>query len=157
MPLGNEETLTVLVLLGVFAAALYIFIRWIVDAPRTPDPWGDETEQALNNEESLPVCDHCLTPQSHNGWFCPHCGATVGPYINYMPFIYVFSQGEVLRAGVTERLRRSPLIIMGFLVFSFGMFAMASIFVLLVPVYWYLLFKNLWREDPPSQAAPMRL
>ncbi len=147
MPPGSEQTLTVLLILGAFGVALYQFVRWVMDAPRTLDPWGTEIDEALTREEALPLCHHCLTPQQHNGWFCPECGATVGPYSNYMPFIYVFSQGEVLRSGVTERMRRSPLITMGFVLLSLGMFAVAA------PFYWFFLFKNLRRGDEPRREA----
>jgi hypothetical protein len=85
-----------------------------------------------------------LTPQSHNGWFCPECGATVGPYCNYMPYVYVFAQGEVLRAGVADRVRHSVVVIAGFVLLSLGMYSVVA------PVYWYFLAKNLRRKDPLS-------
>ena len=82
MALGNEHILAVLVILGAFGLAVYRFILWIMEAPRTVEPWGDEAEKAVNDEEAVPLCHHCLTPQAHNGWFCPECGAIVGPYCN---------------------------------------------------------------------------
>src|SRR5262249_19353280 len=126
MPPNMEHTLTALIVLGICALAVYLFVRWVMKAPRTANPWDQETEDGLNDEKALPLCHHCLTPQEHSGWFCPECGATVGPYCNYMPYIYVFSEGEVLRAGVTERLRHSPLITIGFILFSLGMFTPAA-------------------------------
>ena len=140
MALGNEHTLVGLVILGICALAIYRFVLWVVETPRTVDPWGKETEEAVNRDEAVPLCHHCFTPQEHNGWFCPECGATVGPYCNYMPYVYIFSQGEVLRAGLTERMRRSPLITIGFVLLSLGMFAIAA------PIYWFFLFKNLHRS-----------
>ncbi len=119
-----------------------------MEAPRTVDPWGKETEEAIGREDAVPLCHHCLTPQVHSGWFCPECGATVGPYCNYMPYIYVFSQGEVLRAGTTERIRRSKLITIGFVLFSLDMFIIAA------PIYWFFLFRNLRRSDAEPLAAP---
>jgi hypothetical protein len=140
----------VLVILGICGVVAYRFILWIMAAPRTEDPWGRELDDAVNQEGAVPVCHHCFTPQEHNGWFCPECGATVGAYCNYMPFIYVFAEGEVLRAGVTERIRRSPLITIGYLLFSLGMFW------ILAPVYWFFLFKHL-REIriTPEQTQPL--
>ena len=150
MPVGNEHTLTVLLILGFIGVAVYRFVLWVMQAPRTADPWGKETEEALNQDESVPLCHHCLAPQEHNGWFCPQCGATVGPYSNYMPFIYVFAEGEVLRSGVTEGVRRSPLITFGYVLLSLGMFAIAA------PIYWYFLFKNLRQShDAPLEAPPV--
>jgi hypothetical protein len=146
--LSNEHVVTALVVLGILGVSLYRLVLWIMQAPRTDDPWGKETDEAVNQEEAVPVCHHCLTPQKHNGWFCPECGATVGPYCNYMPYIYIFSQGEVLRAGVTERIRRSRLITIGFVLFSLGMFAFAA------PIYWFFLFRNLRRANDEALEAP---
>jgi hypothetical protein len=145
---GDEHSLTALVILGMCAVALYRFILWIMEAPRTADPWDKKFEDVVNQEEAVPLCHHCLSPQKHNGWFCPECGATVGPYCNYMPYIYVFSQGEVLRAGVTERIRRNLLITIGFVLFSLGMFAVAA------PIYWFFLFKNLRRSGDAQPEGP---
>jgi len=143
----NEHTLAVLAILGLFLLAMYRLVYWIMESPRTADPWGEETEEALAQNEAVPVCHHCFTPQEHSGWFCPECGATAGPYCNYMPYIYIFSIGEVLRAGVTDRIRRNPLITLGFVLFSLGMFAVAA------PIYWFFLFKNLRRNDHPELEA----
>jgi hypothetical protein len=74
----------------------------------------------------------------------------VGPYCNYLPFVYVFSQGEVVRAGVTEHIRRSPLIVIGLVLLSLTMFALAA------PFYWFFLFKHLRQEDSAAEeAAPL--
>ena len=129
--------------------AIYRFVLWIVEAPRTVDPWGSVAEEAVNQEDAVLLCHHCFTPQEQHGWFCPKCGATVGPYCNYMPFIYAFSEGEVLRAGVTERMRRSPIITIGFILFSLGTFAIAA------PIYWFFLFRNLRRSGPTQPEAPL--
>lgn len=110
------------------------------------DPWGKEIDEAINRDDVVPVCHHCFTPQNHNGWFCPECGAIVGSYCNYMPYLYIFSEGEVLRAGVNERIRRSPLIAIGYILFSAGLFTAAA------PIYWFLLFMNLSRSGRPPPA-----
>src|SRR5215813_5978362 len=107
---ANEQALTALVLLAISGLAVWRLIVWLRETKCTPDPWGEDVQHAVEQEDALPLCPHCLSPQNHNGWFCPECGSTVGPYANYMPYIYVFSQGEVLRAGVTERFRHSSLI-----------------------------------------------
>lgn len=148
MPPENEHILTVLLILGFCAVVAYRLILWVINAPRTPDPWDKDIEEAVNREDAVVLCHHCLTPQEHNGWFCPNCGATVGPYCNYMPYVYVFSQGEVLRAGVTERLRRNPLITIGFVLFSISIFAIAA------PVYWFFLFRNLRRNAEAQPEGP---
>ena len=71
---------------------------------------------------------------------------------HYLPYVYIFSHGEVLRAGVTERLRRSPLIVIGFILLSLSLFAVVA------PIYWFFLFKNLRHgskaelDVPPANA-----
>jgi hypothetical protein len=135
----NERALTALVLLAICGLALYRFILWLRETRCTPDPWSDEVQHTLEQDDALPLCPHCLSPQNHNGWFCPECGSTVGPYANYMPYVYLFSQGEVLRAGVTDRFRQSPLIIIGFILLVLAILPIAA------PFYWFFLFKNLSR------------
>jgi len=144
---AQDQALTALVLLGICATAVYVFVLWVMEAPRTVNPWGKDIDEVVNRDDAIPVCHHCFTPQPHNGWFCPECGAIVGAYCNYMPYLYIFSEGEVLRAGVTERMRRVPLIVIGYIAVSIGMFAAAA------PIYWFFLFKNLTRS-PYAPAIP---
>jgi hypothetical protein len=65
-----------------------------------------------------------------------------------MPYICVFSQGEVLRAGTTERFRRSGFITTGFVFLSLGILGYIA------PIYWLFLFRNLRRNNAPSMEAP---
>lgn len=143
----NEHTVAVLVILGICGLAIYRFVLWIMKAPRMADPWGKDAEEALDREEAVPLCHHCFTPQEHNGWFCPECGATTGPYSNYLPYVYIFSQGEVLRAGTTERLRPTAMIVVGYVLLSLSLYAIAA------PVYWFFLFKHL-RKITRAGAEP---
>lgn len=135
----------VLVILGVGAVALYRVWMWLRDAPYTPDPWGAEVGGALENPESLPVCPHCLTPQEHNGWFCPECGSTVGQYSNWLPAVYIFSIGDGFRRGITERIRSKLLIITGYVLVTL------SYFLLLAPISWIFLFRNYRRAAGSEQ------
>lgn len=129
------------------SAAGYLFFRWFNQpAKLSPDPWGPEIEQLLHDPQTQPLCQHCFTPQSGQGWFCPVCGSSVGPYNNYMPFVYVFAQGEVMRAGVTEHIRPSRWVIGSYL------FCSLSVYAIFAPVYWYRLFQNL-RRQKREQAA----
>lgn len=73
--------------------------------PQPVYPWPDEIQQAVHDRGAIRVCHRCLTPQEHLGWFCQKCGAATGPYNNVMPFVYIFSTGEVFRTGVDERVR----------------------------------------------------
>ena len=122
-----------------------------MQAQRSADPWDARIEQALQNEEARALCHHCLTPQDHSGWFCPVCGATVGQYANYLPYVYLFAQGEVLRAGVAEHLRRSPLIVSGYILLSLTFFpVLACLFFVWAPVYWFFFLENILKPRPST-------
>ena len=110
-----------------------------------PDPWGPELTAELESLDAVPVCHHCFTPQQHDRWFCPECGNAVGPYNNYLPYVRIFSEGEVLRNGVYNRIRPSALIITGYLLLS------VSAYLVFAPVYWWCFFRNLrrWSIQPP--------
>jgi len=75
-------------------AGLWRFIAWIAKRLQT-DPLDAEVEQKLSEPEAVEVCPHCLTQQPPTAWFCKHCGKAVGPYNNLMPYLNVFSEGEV--------------------------------------------------------------
>jgi hypothetical protein len=124
---------------GLVLAGLWRIVVWIRTAPIKPDPWSAEIETSLQAEDATPICHHCLTPHSNTAWFCGHCGSAVGPYNNLMPYVCVFSQGEVLRNGVTDKLRANPLIIIGYLLYSLGNY------FIFAPIYWFFFFKNLKR------------
>ncbi|HEY5910221.1 MAG TPA: hypothetical protein VJA21_06410 [Verrucomicrobiae bacterium] len=142
MSADKEMELAALIILAATGLVIYRAVKWVMNAPRTADPWGPEVEGLANDDRAVPLCHHCFTPQEHNGWFCPECGCTVGPYCNYMPYVYIFSQGEVLRSGTMGSLRKGPLILAGYVLFSIAMFLEAAPFLLLAPVYWFLLFVN---------------
>jgi hypothetical protein len=136
-------TIEALVIVGGVTAAGYGAFRWLTSVTNlSPDPWGAEVEQIIQNPQASPLCHRCLTPQDCDGWFCPVCGTAVGQYNNYMPFVYVFSLGEVLRAGVTDHIKPSFLTICGYLLYSF------IIYFIFAPIYWYFLFRNLKRHGP---------
>ena len=126
---------------GLVIAALWRLIVWVRDAPATPDPWDAEVEQKLSAPETPEACPHCSTPQSPVAWFCPHCGSAVGPYNNLMPYVQVFSEGEVFRSGISGRVRNRPLVTIGFLLIILG------INPFLLPVYGFLLLSQ-WRRPP---------
>ena len=122
---------------GIAAVFFWRLIVWVRDAPVTPDPWDAATEEKLSAPEIEQTCHHCSTPQKSDAWFCPHCGSAVGPYNNLMPFVCVFSMGEVLRNGVASKTRSNPLIIVGYVIYSLGNY------LTFAPLYWVLFFTNL--------------
>jgi hypothetical protein len=119
---------------GLLLAAFWRLIVWVRDAPVTPDPWDAAVAEKLAEPETPEACPHCSTPQSPSAWFCPHCGRAVGPYNNLMPYVQVFSEGEVFRNGVTAQFRNRTLVITGFLLITLSInpvFALIYLFVLL--------------------------
>jgi hypothetical protein len=141
MFVGNDPNLVVGEFgLGALAvAALWCLIVWVRNAPFTPDPWSVEIEESLQQADATPICHRCLTPHQADARFCGHCGSAVGTYNNWMPYVDIFSQGEVFRNGVTDKLRVGPLTIIGYLIYSLGNY------LIFAPIYWFFFFKNLKR------------
>ncbi len=147
-PATPEETVGALAILAFLAAATYGFCRWLLACPRTPDPWGAEVEQAVEGEEAVPVCAHCLAPQVHNGWFCPECGSTFGQYSNYLPAVYIFTIGDAARAGVQQRNPWTPLVVTGYVLVAIVHF------YVLAPIYCLFLFIHRARIIQLQRQAP---
>jgi hypothetical protein len=146
---GDPNTVVALLgIMGLLCAGFWRFVVWVREAPSTPDPWDAEVERTLQKPETVQVCHHCSTPQNPNAWFCEHCGSAVGPYNNLMPYVNVFSEGEVFRNGVTNRFARRPIILIGYFLISLGAY---SIFA---PIYWLFLLSNLRR--PPNEQEPTK-
>jgi hypothetical protein len=141
-----------LLALGILSALIYCAVRWVRSAPMTADPWGAEVERTIQEPETPALCHRCLTPQKDDAWFCPKCGSAVGPYNNYMPYVIVFSQGEVYRAGVMDHVRPSILVVCGYLVYS------VMSYWVFAPIYLYRLYRNLshWAHEPESPKSPER-
>lgn len=114
---------------------------WREQERRCADPWSAEDDAAAKGDDALPLCPYCLTPQEGAGWFCAKCGASVGPYNNSMPYLYIFSIGDALRSGMSDGARRSP-----FTAFGYAFLALAAMPVL-APVYLVRLFAK-WRRYP---------
>jgi hypothetical protein len=150
MPGENDPNIIVgeMALVGLLLGLFGYFIIWLRRSPITPDPWDQETEKKLHEPDAVEVCHRCFTPKNPDGWFCEHCGCATGPYNNLMPFIYVFSEGEVLRNGVNDRLRNTPLVIVGYLLLSLGAYFVFA------PVYWVALFRNLQRQRTEHPGSP---
>jgi hypothetical protein len=141
---------------GLVAVFCWRFLVWIRETPVTPDPWDAETEKKMSEPETSQACHHCSTPLTPTAWFCPHCGSAVGPYNNLMPYVQIFSEGEVYRNGMNQRFRNRPLVVIGYSLiiapfistaflyfyFAFGM-VLGLIAVLLVLIPGVRLFKNL--------------
>jgi hypothetical protein len=95
----------------------------------------------LSGPDAVEVCPHCLTEQPPTAWFCKGCGRAVGPYNNLMPYVQIFSEGEVLRNGMSGRFRNRPFILLGYFLITLGMYSF------LAPVYLFVLLLN-WKRSP---------
>ena len=133
---------------GLLIVFCWRVIVWVRDAPNTPDPWDAELNKELSAPEIEQACHHCSTPQKNDAWFCPHCGSAVGPYNNMMPYVWIFSQGEVFRNGAQGSVRRNPVTIIGYLIYSSFNYAF------LAPIYWIGLFRNMARLENESSDQP---
>jgi hypothetical protein len=110
---------------------LWRLFVWAVQLPTSPDPWGKEIEKALHEPEAVEVCHRCFNPVTPFSWFCKHCGCAVGPYNNWMPYLNVFSEGEILRNGVNDKLGLNALIVVGYLLVSLNLyFVFAPIYLI---------------------------
>ena len=116
-------------------------IRWVRDGKIAPDPWDQTVELGIHQPEALPVCHHCFSPHEHDKWFCSECGAAVGPYNNYLPYVDIFSQGEMLRAGTNGHVRQNFLTVAGYFLISL------NLYFVFAPVYWYFLFRNFRKQS----------
>ena len=135
-------------LAGLALAAVWRLIVWVRDAPVAPDPWDAETERKISDPETKEICPRCLTEQPPTAWFCPGCGRAVGPYNNMMPFVQIFSEGEVFRNGTSGRIRKGPVVVIGYFLIAVCMYSF------LAPIFLISLFLN-WhrRADQPDAAA----
>ena len=132
---------------AVLGCVVLLVVRWIREVVPPPNPWDEEVERAVQAEDAVPLCPHCLAPQEPETWFCAGCGCSVGPYNNLNPYLYLFSVGDLFRTGVSGPVRRSPFVVVGFLVLSLAEY------MIVAPYYWFLFFRNLRRQRAGSDEA----
>ena len=135
----------VLVLLGL---VVWRSVKWFLETKPAPDPWDETVAAAIEKEDAVPLCHHCLCPHSEDTDFCPECGTPVGKYTNWLPFPQLFSVGHVLRIGTFGSFKRSPLTVAGFWIFGLAEYAIFA------PVYWFMLFRN--KLQPGKHTPPNR-
>jgi hypothetical protein len=102
----------------------------------TPNPWPNEVDAAVRGPDAVPVCHRCATPCELAVWFCPSCGAAVGPYNNIMPYVSVFSLGEAFRSGVGPEAHFSAFRTVAYTALGLAQYGM------LAPLYLLRLFLN---------------
>jgi hypothetical protein len=146
-----EIALAWCVVLGMSVVGLWRLLAWWLRAPAKPDPWETEAVALGDPSAADPLCLHCLEPHPDTAWFCPHCGAPVGDFNNYSPYLYVFTVGEVLRTGTSGRFPRNWVTLSGYFLVS------VTEYLVLAPLYWVFLILNLRRPTPPPPLPPPAL
>ena len=75
----------------------------------------------------------------------------IGTYTCLVPPLYLYSIGNVFRAGVEGRYRRSPWLIAGyfFIAFAYAYWLLFPIGLFVMLVFWTRLFRNI--PKPPVQ------
>jgi hypothetical protein len=144
----SERLVGVLAIAGLLGLALWKGVKWALQTKATPDPWDETVAAELAKDETAPLCHHCLCPHADSTDFCPQCGTPVGQYTNWLPFPQLFSIGHVLRAGTSGEFKRTPLTILGFMLFSLAEY------MLFVPIYWIVFLRKIMSPQPPENPTP---
>ncbi|HEU6449198.1 MAG TPA: hypothetical protein VFV23_12245 [Verrucomicrobiae bacterium] len=133
---------------GLILVVLWRVFDWARKIPVPPDPWDKEVEKEIQEPDAVEICHRCFTPAPKNGWFCKQCGSAIGPYNNLMPYVQIFSEGEVFRNSTNRHLRNRPWIITGyFLIFG-------TMFPLFGLIYLLLVLVNRKRPGPGTETIP---
>jgi hypothetical protein len=122
-----EETIALLAILALGGVLLWRALRWFFTGPTTPNPWGPEIDEQINQPEAVPLCPRCLSPNPAERDFCEECGYPVGTYTNWLPYLQLFSLGHVLRTGVDGRYPLNWITFLGYLFLSVGCFLTPSL------------------------------
>jgi hypothetical protein len=70
-----------------------------------------ETDKALIDGTSLPLCHNCLEPHSPDANFCANCNTPVSGYASIGPIEHIWAQGALYRKAVTHP--NKPMILWG--------------------------------------------
>lgn len=143
-----EVMIAFLVAIVIGGLLVWRALRWFFSGPTTPEPWGSEIDEKIHQPDAVPLCTRCLEAYSPEICFCPHCGAPVDPLVNFNPYLYVFSLGDVLRLGSFGNFRFSRLALWGFAILSLAEYAIFA------PIYWFFLIRNVERQHQRTEDAP---
>ena len=138
-----KEVLTFILVAAFAAAVVWRLFPWLCAKfakPLEPNPWDEDTEARLHEDEAVPLCPRCLEPDKEGVQFCRDCGFPTGPYAPWSPYLYVFVLGDLLRTGVDRPFRVRGTTVCFLLVVSFVEYAIFA------PIYWFFLFRNVRRQ-----------
>jgi hypothetical protein len=141
----SEATAVLIGLTVLIGGAIWRLLGWIIATPTSPDPWNAEVAAELVRDDCPQICHHCLTPHDPSSHFCSHCGTMVGTLTCLIPPLYLYSIGDVFRAGAEGAYRRSPWLMVGcfFAAFTYLCWIPFPLGFLAVFVYWKNVFENL--------------
>jgi len=146
--LSRAELLTVLAgIVGLLVIAGWYLLKKAILTPPQPDPWDETIAAEIEKPEATPLCHHCLHPHSGATDFCSDCGTPVGQYTNWLPFPQLFSIGHVLRTGTSGEFKRTPVTILGFMLFSLAEYT------LFAPIYWVIFLRKLSNQQLPKKPS----
>jgi hypothetical protein len=144
-PMSRSELTVVLLGIGVIVGfTIWSFFRSRRHDPPTPDPWDGQVSAALDQEDCPQVCHSCLNQHDASVHFCPYCGAPVGACTNLMPPLYLYSIGDVFRAGIEGNYRHSAFLTGGFFFASFVAYVLVAPLFFLAPIYWFRLLRRIF-------------
>jgi hypothetical protein len=140
----SDATAALLGLMVLLSAGIWLLLRWIVAGPTSPEPWNEEVAAELLREDCPQICHRCFTPHEPSSHFCSHCGAMVGAHTCLIPPLYLYSIGDVFRAGAEGAYRRSACSTLTcfFAAFTYLYWVPFPLGCVAVIVYWKNVFKN---------------
>jgi hypothetical protein len=100
------------------------------------DPWPKEIDEAVRRPDAEPVCLNCLMPQERHFWFCRECGHPGGEYLTVMPYLHIFTIGELMQRGVVGPPERRFWVTCGFVVVS------TMEYTIFAPLYWFWMLRR---------------
>ena len=95
------------------------------------DPWDDLLEEDFW-EKATPLyfCGNCGALFDDRRYFCESCGSSVGYYNNSMPFLWIFSLGDLLMYCISPGFRGGRMNIAGVYLMALGQYGPLAIFYL---------------------------
>ena len=123
-------------------------VWYFVNNPLHNDPWTPEDDAAARHPAASKLCLRCLQPNppAPQVWFCPNCGAATGDCVNAMPFLYVFSIGELARRGVMGKPEKGFFKKLFFVLFPIVQHVPFAPLILIYPfvvlAYWFWMYRK---------------
>ncbi len=144
----SEAEVAQLGLTILMCSVIWQLLRWINSGPMSPDPWNEEVAADMERADCLQVCHRCLKPQDPPLHFCSNCGAMMGIHTCLIPPLYLYSIGDVFRAGVDGAYRPSSLLTVGYFIIaiSYAYWVPFPLGLVILFIYWSKLLIHIPRN-----------